>query len=91
MTSLVPNNKHQKRQNEKLLKIPLKLIFLDIDGVLLPFNSSEDTFSKTALNVLNEIVKQTNAEIVLSSTWRMDETAVDIMEMTNLSIFLSYF
>ena len=75
----MPNNKHQKRQNEKLLKIPLKLIFLDIDGVLLPFNSSEDTFSKTALNVLNEIVKQTNAEIVLSSTWRMDETAVDII------------
>lgn len=74
MATLVNTN-----NNENTLKqtIPIKIIFLDVDGVLLPFNSTDFTFSKISLQVLNDIVKYTGAEIVLSSTWRMDESAID--------------
>ena len=60
--------------------IPVKLIFLDIDGVMLPFPSnSSTTFSFEALTVLERIVATTSAEVVLSSTWRMDENAIKII------------
>eukprot|EP00943_MAST-04B_sp_MAST-4B-sp1_P009738 g9738.t1 len=74
MATLVNNT-----NNENTLKqiIPIKVIFLDIDGVLLPFSSTSFTFSKISLQVLNDIVKYTGAEIVLSSTWRMDESAIE--------------
>ena len=50
----------------------MKIIFLDIDGVL---NSINDKFSQTLetqshLSLLGELVKKTNAKIVLSSSWR---------------------
>ena len=50
----------------------MKIIFLDIDGVL---NSANDKFSqkletKKHLNLLEKLVKKTNAKIVLSSSWR---------------------
>ena len=50
----------------------MKVIFLDIDGVL---NSINDKFSQTLetqshLSLLGELVKKTNAKIVLSSSWR---------------------
>jgi len=50
----------------------MKVIFLDIDGVL---NSINDKFSQTLetqshLDLLGELVKKTNAKIVLSSSWR---------------------
>ena len=61
--------------------IPVKLIFLDIDGVMLPFPSSSSStiFSNEALTVLEHVVATTGAEIVLSSTWRMDESAIEII------------
>jgi len=50
----------------------MKVIFLDVDGVL---NSVKDKFSQTLetsshLMLLGELVQRTNAEIVLSSSWR---------------------
>ncbi len=50
----------------------MKVIFLDVDGVL---NSVKDKFSQTLetsshLMLLSELVQRTNAEIVLSSSWR---------------------
>lgn len=50
----------------------MKIIFLDIDGVL---NSANDKFSqkletKKHLNLLGKLVKKTNAKIVLSSSWK---------------------
>ncbi len=46
----------------------LRVIFLDIDGVLSCFGSRG--LCATRLDLFAEIVKQTGAEVVLSSTWR---------------------
>ena len=50
-----------------------KIIFLDVDGVL---NSAQDGFSTDLetdkhLKLLEQLVKETNADIVLSSSWRI--------------------
>lgn len=54
-----------------------RIIFLDIDGVLLPFGrpdlaeiTSSQSFPQCSLDALNKIVEETGATIVLSSTWR---------------------
>ncbi len=60
----------------------MKIIFLDIDGVLVTRNSikyqllnfPDDTsihFSKKAIKNLNKLVWLTKAKIVISSTWRL--------------------
>lgn len=56
----------------------MKIIFLDIDGVLNSLDWSEkqkycESYSEInpeKVNLLKQIVNQTGAEIVLSSTWR---------------------
>mgnify|MGYP002360174241 FL=1 len=56
----------------------MKIIFLDIDGVLaLAFGSMNRNnkwdaypFDRKAVKVLNKILKETGAEIVLSSDWK---------------------
>lgn len=47
----------------------MKIIFLDIDGVL-NYNGSQ-FISEDCLNNLRYIVKETNAKIVIISTWRV--------------------
>lgn len=60
----------------------MKVIFLDIDGVLVTRNSikyqylnfPDETnirFSKKAVKNLNKLIRLTKAEIVISSTWRL--------------------
>jgi hypothetical protein len=57
------------------------IIFLDVNGVLQPFSSelsngkvSDDhQFSPLAMAQLTRMVKQTGAELVLSSSWRLLE------------------
>jgi diphthamide synthase subunit DPH2 len=60
----------------------MKVIFLDIDGVLVTRNSikyqylnfPDETnirFSKKAVKNLNKLVRLTKAKIVISSTWRL--------------------
>ncbi len=54
----------------------MHVIFLDIDGVLLPFDSDMAPpfiFPEHTLQALSTIVEATNAVIVLSSTWRVAE------------------
>lgn len=53
----------------------MKVIFLDVDGVL---NSSQDGFTiklgtSKHLELLKQIVGSTNAKIVLSSSWRISD------------------
>lgn len=77
-----------------------KIIFLDIDGVLNSLNffktryiqekndmfqSDFNSIDDKALECLSSIVKQTEAEIVISSTWRFNhyETLLRIFEMKN--------
>ena len=53
----------------------LKVIFLDIDGVLLPFpnegNTGDGLFPVSTLEPLHCLLKETEAKVVLSSTWRV--------------------
>lgn len=54
----------------------MKIIFLDIDGVLVLENSGvpheeyAHRFDKECVKTLNEILSETNAEIVLTSDWK---------------------
>ena len=57
----------------------MRVIFLDIDGVLATEESSEQPnhelyaypFDKDCVNIFNDILLETGAEIVLSSDWRL--------------------
>ena len=62
----------------------MKVIFLDIDGVLNSQFMHQDisdeiiktpggTLSKRCINLTNELIDKTDAKIVISSTWRMDD------------------
>jgi hypothetical protein len=51
------------------------VLFLDVDGVLHPFHAHKSfshgtTFHKTCMENLQRIISETDAEIVLSSSWR---------------------
>ena len=54
----------------------VKVIFLDIDGVLLPFpskdinNNQSRLFPEEQLKALSKLLAHTEAQLVLSSTWR---------------------
>ena len=58
----------------------MKVLFLDIDGVVQPFNLRDNIviykdvrcvkFNKKSVKVLNEIIDKTDCEIVISSDWR---------------------
>ena len=53
----------------------LKVLFLDIDGVLLPFPNEGKygggLFPASTLEPLQRLLEETNAKLVLSSTWRV--------------------
>ena len=59
----------------------MKIIFLDVDGVL---NSYKDRFSYILetdyhLELLQRLVEQTGAKLVLSSSWRLGERIDDTL------------
>jgi hypothetical protein len=56
----------------------MKLIFLDIDGVLNSRGNPEIEPDKVLL--LNDIVKETGAEIVITSTWRIGQTTQSLQQ-----------
>lgn len=68
----------KRRKNPKT-----KIIFLDHDGVLVPkgFESDDYEFSQNCVYVLNEILLETNAEIVVSSDWRNHYTLQNLCEI----------
>lgn len=50
---------------------PNSYLFLDVDGVMLPFTSNQnDAFSDQCCEALFKIVESTGAIIVLSTSWR---------------------
>ena len=70
----------------------MKIIFLDIDGVLNsrpyliashdPFGrSDEECIDVKAVMRLNDIVRQTDAKVVISSTWRLNWSPEEIETM----------
>ncbi len=60
----------------------MKIIFLDIDGVL----NNDDTpgeficWDPNLIKILNRIIEETGAKIVLSSTWRKIEYRCDAIK-----------
>jgi hypothetical protein len=70
-----------------------RVIFLDVDGVLLPFGDDAEqlpedgSFPDQPLHALSHIVERTGAEIVLSSTWRMHPSAMN--EITSAFFFFA--
>lgn len=64
----------------------MKIIFLDIDGVLNVYCESRDeygcSFHQEFVDNLKTIIDQTNAKIVISSTWRHSGLEI-IQEMWN--------
>lgn len=66
----------------------MKLIFLDIDGVLNHEYFYEHSrlhrghgFCPVSVQNLREIIKRTGAKIILSSTWRRGMTMIDMQEL----------
>lgn len=72
----------------------MKVIFLDHDGVIClstewgsRFKNKEgldsvfDRFNDKALKVLNEIIDETDCEIVISSDWRLDCSLSEMQEL----------
>lgn len=54
----------------------MKVLFLDVDGVLNTFTAGGlYALTRSKLRLLEQIVKDTGCEIVLSSTWRKDQYA----------------
>jgi hypothetical protein len=69
-----------------------KIIFLDIDGVLNSnsfFQSDEyekldrwvSMIDEKAVELLNDLIKETNAKIVISSTWRKSLNKEELLEI----------
>lgn len=56
----------------------MKIIFLDVDGVIKPYNSETPLMSlnSTCTKNLKELLEKTGANIVLSTSWR--ENPVDL-------------
>lgn len=75
-----------------------KIIFLDIDGVLNSYrsctaygayplrNDTEDKFDMVAVRLIEVACKKCNAEIVLSSTWRLEKDWKNLKETLRLPI-----
>ncbi len=53
--------------------VPTFIVFLDFDGVLHPTRASEhEKFRPEAIHAVNRILDELEANIVLSTAWRMD-------------------
>ncbi len=68
----------------------MKLIFLDIDGVLnsqLWFSAQENqqqalcNIDPSKVELLNDLISTTGAKVVISSTWRMTTTIKDLQNI----------
>lgn len=68
-----------------------KIIFLDLDGVIHPFNEPDKLFdfngflaerlNQKSVKVLNEIILATDCEIVISSDWRQHYTLLELQKI----------
>ena len=59
----------------------MKIIFLDIDGVLSTINTRYNYFESDCVNRLNTILDATAAKIVISSTWRKGRTLQQLQKL----------
>lgn len=82
-----PQQRRKKRKGDEISSMapPLKIIFLDIDGVILPFprnnnnrpdGKSNRLFPEDNINALKRLLNLTGAQLVLSSSWRSQSSFV---------------
>ena len=67
-----------------------RIVFLDFDGVLAPIRRWDryGDLEGACIQVLNEIVAGTGAEVVVSSTWRYGKTVVELQQMLDAAGFI---
>jgi hypothetical protein len=67
-----------------------RVIFLDIDGVLAPIRTWEryGDLDAACIEVLNDIVARSGADVVVSSTWRYGRTAAELQTMLEAQGFV---
>lgn len=65
------------------------MIFLDFDGVVAPIRRWDryEDLDPACIQVLNEIVAQCPADVVVSSTWRYGKTVAELQEMLDAQGF----
>lgn len=64
---------------DKMISEPIKIIFLDFDGVIV-FGQK---FDSEKIKVLNALVAQTNALVVISSDWRLYYSRAKLCDFLN--------
>ena len=66
------------------------MVFLDIDGVLAPIHRWDryGDLDPGCIRVLNEIVADAGADVVVSSTWRHGKTVTELQEMLEAAGFI---
>lgn len=72
-----------------------KIIFLDFDGVLnsqlwyvrTKGSREIDDLDKEAIGFLNNLIEDTGAKVVVSSTWRLGRTVEELQEILNRNGF----
>jgi HAD domain in Swiss Army Knife RNA repair proteins len=64
-------------------RVTRRVIFLDIDGVLAPIRRWDryGDLDPACIRVLNEIVADGGADVVVSSTWRHGKTIAELQDM----------
>jgi hypothetical protein len=67
-----------------------RVIFLDIDGVVAPIRRWDryGELEPACVQVLNEIVADSGADVVVSSTWRYGKTVADLQVMLEAAGFI---
>jgi hypothetical protein len=65
------------------------VIFLDIDGVLAPIRQWDryGDLDRACIAMLNAIVAEAGADVVVSSTWRYGKTVADLQAMLDAAGF----
>ena len=69
-----------------------RVIFLDIDGVLAPILQWDryGDLDAACIKILNEIIAQTHAEVVVSSTWRHGRSVAELQAMLEADGFIGH-
>lgn len=72
------------------MTVTRRVIFLDIDGVLAPIRGWDryGDLDPACIGVLNEIVVEGRAEVVVSSTWRHGRTVIELQAMLDARGFI---
>lgn len=64
----------------------MKIIFLDVDGVLINRASCRSGFGKVdadCVALLNQLLEKSEAKIVVSSCWRIGKTVIEVRDLLN--------